>query len=117
MFSELIVQFSTLAGVAAFIAALVNVAKTFGLPDGSAPKVSAGLSLAAFVALVALKIFAPSVDVLGLDKWAAELGVMALYVLGFLVQIGLPAKFHEFLSNSRVPVIGKSYTQESYDES
>jgi hypothetical protein len=115
MFTDLIVQFSTLAGVAAFIAALVNVAKTFGLPDGYAPKVSAGFSLVAFIALVSLKIFKPEIDVTGLDKWAAELGVLVLYVLGLVAQLGLPAKFHEFLSNSRVPVVGKSYSLDAWD--
>jgi hypothetical protein len=115
MFSDLVVQFGTLAGVAALIAAAVNVAKSFGLPDGSAPKLSAALSLAAFVTLVALKLFAPDVDVLGLDKVAADAAVGALYILGLVVNLGLPVKFHDFLQAGRVPFIGKSYTNEKYD--
>jgi hypothetical protein len=115
MFQELIVQFGTLAGVAALIAALVNVSKVFGLPDGDAPKVSAGLSLAAFIALVALKVFRPDVDVLALDKFSADAAVAVLYVLGFLVALGLPAKFHGFLAQARIPVLGKSYSVEKWD--
>lgn len=112
MFQDLIVQFATLAGVAALIAALVNVAKTFGLPDGKAPQVSAGLSLAAFVALAALKIFKPEINVEGLDQQAADLAALVLYVLGFVVQMGLPAKFHAFLAGGNVPVFGKSFSRE-----
>lgn len=109
MFQEIIVQFATLAGVAALIASLVNVAKTLGLPDGSAPKASAVLSLLAFAALVGFKIFKPEIDVEGLDKQAADLAVLVLYVLGFVSQLGLPAKFHNFLSGSSVPFIGYSH--------
>lgn len=116
MFNDLIIQFGTLVGVAALIAALVNVAKTLGIvPDGSAAKVSAGLSLAAFIGLVALKIFRPDVDVTGLDKIAADAAVATLYILGLVVQLGLPARFHGFLANSRVPLIGKSATAERED--
>lgn len=115
MLQELIVQFGTLAGVAALVAALVNVAKVFGLPDGSAPKLSAGLSLAAFAVLVGLKVFAPDVDVLALDAQAADFAVAALYILGFIVQMGLPSKVHSFLSTSLVPIIGKSHTIDKWD--
>lgn len=112
MFEQLIAQFISLAGVAALVAALVNVAKTFGLPDGQAQNVSAVLSLVAFVALVLTKIFAPSVDFALLDEKSADFAVLVLYLLGFFVQMGLPAQFHEFLSRARIPFIGKSYTWE-----
>jgi len=110
MLEQLIAQFVSLAGVAALVAAIVNVAKTFGLPDGHAQNVSAVLSLVAFVALVLTKIFAPSVDFALLDEQAADFAVLVLYLLGFFVQMGLPAQFHAFLSRARVPFIGKSYT-------
>lgn len=110
MFSDLVIQFGTLAGVAALIAALVNIGKTLGLvPDGSAAKASAALSLVAFISLVVLNIFAPEVDVEGLDKQAGDLAVVALYILGLVVQLGLPVKFHYFLSDAEVPVVGKSH--------
>lgn len=113
MFEDLILQFGTLAGVAALVASLVSIAKSFGLPDGSAPKLSAGLSLVAFLALVALKFFAPDVDVdvAELDAQAADLAVAALYVLGFVVQMGLPAKFYEMFKSAGVPVLGKSLSE------
>lgn len=115
MFEELIIQFGTLAGVAALIAAIVNVAKTFGLKDGQAPNVSAGLSLTAFVVLVGLKIFRPDIDVTALDARIGDVAVGMLYVLGFITAMGLPSKFHVFLSNSRVPVLGKSYSLENWE--
>lgn len=114
MLQDLIVQFGTLAGVAALVAALVNVAKTIGLPDGSAPQLSASLSLAAFIALVGLKIFAPEVDVIALDRVDADYAVVALYILGFIVQMGLPAKIHNFLSGADVPLIGKLYSLDNF---
>lgn len=108
MFENLIAQFATLAGVAALVAALVNVAKTFGMPDGYAPNVAAGLSLAGFAALVTLKIFAPEVDVPGLDAQAADTAKLILYALGFFAQMGLPAQFHNLFKNGSVPLIGAS---------
>lgn len=104
MFESLIAQFVQLVGFAALVAALVNVAKIFGLPDGSAPKLSAFLSLLAFAGLVSLKIFRPEVDIEGLDEVAADLSVAVLYVLGFLVQMGVPSLVHNFLKNSELPL-------------
>ena len=115
MFQELIAQFVTLAGAAALIAAIVNVAKSFGLKDGVAPKVAAGLSLVAFAALVGLKIFRPDLDILALDKQLSDVAVLVLYVLGFVTSMGLPGKFHNFLSQARVPFIGTSYSIEKWD--
>lgn len=115
MFNDLIIQFGTLVGVAALIAAVVNICKSFGLPDGAAPKLSGSLSLSAFILLAGLKLFKPEVDVAGLDKTAADLAVGALYVLGLVVNLGLPSKFHALLSNARVPLIGKSFTNDEVD--
>jgi len=111
MFENLIIQFGTLVGVAALIASLINVAKVFGLPDGYAPNLSAGLSLVAFAALVALKIFAPEIDVTVLDGKAADIAVLVLYILGFVMQLGLPAQFHKWLSGGNVPLIGTSQSK------
>jgi len=108
MFENLIVQFGTLAGVSALVAALVNIAKVFGLPDGYAPQVSAALSFTAFTALIALSVFAPQVDVIALDQQAADFTKLALYALGFFVAMGLPARFHELFKSGGVPLIGKS---------
>ena len=92
------------SGFAALVAAFVNVAKVFGLPDGAAPRLSAFLSLAAFAVVVSLKIFRPEVDLAGVDALAADLAVAVLYVLGFLVQMGLPAYIHEFLKSGNAPL-------------
>ena len=58
---DLFLQFGQLVGVAAAIAALVNVFKAFGLvKDGDAGKWAAALNLVALAVLVALKLFAPA---------------------------------------------------------
>ena len=113
MFENLIFQFANLAGVAALVAALVNILKNFGVvKDGDAQKWSAGFSLAAFIAFVALRLFAPEVDVEGMDAQASQIAELALYVLGFFLQMGLPVRVHEFLSRGRVPFIGYSFWAE-----
>ena len=106
---QLIAQFVSLMGVAALIAAIVNVGKTVGfVQDEQAHKFSAVLSLIAFVSFVYFRVFVPEVDVFALDTQAAEIAKFMLYVLGFLVQMGLPAKFHEFFKG--LPLVGKSYS-------
>jgi len=111
MFDQLIVQFAALIGVAALVAAIVNVAKVFGMPDGYAPHLSAGLSLVAFASLVGFKVFVPDVDLAALDSKAADIAVLILYVLGFVMQMGLPGQFHKLLSSGSVPIIGKSNSE------
>ncbi len=108
MFENIIIQFAALAGVAALVAALVNVAKVFGLPDGYAPNLSAGLSLVAFAALVGLQVFRPDVDVMALDQQAADVAGLVLYILGFAIQMGLPAQFYKLFKAGGVPVLGVS---------
>jgi hypothetical protein len=71
MFSDLVVQFSMLVGVAALVAAVVNVLKTFCLPDGYAARVSLALSTLAFVALVGFSVFAPELSVWAMDEGGA----------------------------------------------
>jgi len=111
--SDLFVQFVALAGVAALVSAVVNVGKSFYLiPDGQASNVSAVLSTAAFIALVYLKIFVPSVDVAALDKEAAAFASFMLYALGYALELGLPSKFHSFLKDASVPWFGYSHSTE-----
>lgn len=114
MFSDLVVQFVGLAGVAALIATIVNVAKTFGYPDGYASKLSAGLSVLAFVTMSYFQIFAPEVSVWAMDETAGVWAERLLYVLGFAVQIGLPAKFHEFFRSGEIPLLGYSHSMYEY---
>ncbi len=115
MFEQLFSQFLGLAGVSALIAALVNVLKTFGvLKDGQAPKVALVLSVAGFVALVAFQVFLPSVNVSGLDYQASLIAEKLVYILGFAVQMGLPALFHRFFVDAELPIVGKSFTADTF---
>lgn len=107
---QLLLQFLGLAGVAAFIAALVNVGKYFGIvADGSAPKISLALSVLGFVAMAALKLFAPDVSIEGLNEIAQKAADVIAYVLGFFVMVGLPAQSHKFFKVAGLPVLGFSF--------
>ena len=113
MFENLVFEFLQLVGVAALISALVNVGKAFGIvPDGAASNVSAGLSFTAFIAFVALKLFKPDVDFLVIDSQSKQIAEFTLYVLGFFIQMGLPAKFHQFLTG--IPFFGYSFSEERW---
>ena len=107
---EIALQIGYLVVLAALIAMLINIGKVVGLvKDGDAGSWSAGLNLAALVVLVALKLFRPDLE---LEKVDIELGALAQIlgvVLTLLSQIKMSAKFHGFLSNLRLPVIGKSF--------
>jgi hypothetical protein len=104
---QLLLQFLGLAGVAAFIAALVNACKYFGvIADGSAPKISLALSVLGFVALAVLKLFAPDVNIDGLSELAQKAADVIAYVLGFFAMVGLPARAHQFLKSAGVPILG-----------
>lgn len=112
---DLFLQFGQLVGVAACIAALINVFKTFGLvKDGDAGRWSAALNLAALAGLVALRVFAPSVAVEQLDAQAGIIAQILLIVLGYVVQLAGSESFHALLSRMRLPLIGKSHTEEKY---
>ena len=112
---DLFLQFGQLVGVAACIAALINVFKTFGLvKDGDAGKWSAALNLIALAALVALKVFAPQFALEQVDAHAAMLAQILLIVLGYVVQLFGSDSVHSLLSRLRLPVIGKSNTLDEY---
>jgi hypothetical protein len=113
---ELLLQFGQLAGIAALLAALVNVGKWFGLvADGDAGKVFAMLNLIALSVLVALRIFAPAVLIADIDAQAAVLAQIVAVVLGYVVQLRVGMATHESLSRLRVPVIGMSYTELEFE--
>lgn len=112
---NLLLQFGQLAGLAALIAALVNVFKTFGLvKDGDAGRWSAALNLVGITALVGLRIFAPAVTLEVVDANAAALANILLIVLGYVVQIGVSQKTHFTLSAAKVPLIGKSFWEATH---
>lgn len=109
---QLLQQFLGLGGVAAFIAALVNVGKYFGvIADGSASKIALALSTLGFAAMVGLQLFAPDVSIAGLNEGAQKAADVVVYVLGFFAMIGLPAQFHKFYKAAGLPALGASHTK------
>ena len=112
---DLFLQFGQLMGVAACIAALINVFKTFGLvKDGTAGKWSAALNLIALAALVALRLFAPQIALEQVDAQAAMLSQILLIVLGYVVQLFGSDGVHALFARLRLPVIGKSHAYDEY---
>ena len=108
---SVILQFSTLAGFGALLAALVNIGKQFGLiSDGTAGRWFAGLSLAAIGALVYLKLFQPQIAVEFVDAQAAVLAQILLLVLGYVVQLGAGMTSHSIFAGLKLPWVGKSYS-------
>ena len=108
--TTLLAQFMALAGVGAFFAFVVNALKQFGVvKDGDAPTWSTALNLAGMVALLAVKVFVPNVDIDKLDGIAASLAQLGVLILGLITQLGF-AKLTHFIVKG-VPVIGKSYSQ------
>ncbi len=107
---NVLLQFGQLAGIAACIAALVNVGKVFGLVrDGDAGRWFAALNLVALAVLVALRLFAPAVLISNVDEQAGAFAQILLIVLGYIVQLKSGVATHEALSRLRIPVIGKSF--------
>ena len=112
---DLFLQFGQLVGVAAAIAALVNVFKAFGLvKDGDAGKWVAALNLVALAVLVALKLFAPGVALEQIDAQAAMLAQVLLIILGYVVQLLGSTTAHDLFSRMRLPFVGKSFTLDAF---
>jgi len=102
------VSFATLAGVAALITALVSILRFARVikTDESAGKFTAGLNLFAFIVLVVIGVFRPDLSLSFLDSLAAKAATIALFVLGFLTQMTVPAPVNRLFFNARVPVLG-----------
>ncbi len=106
---SLLAQYASLVGVAALIALLINVLKWFGVvTDGTAQTWSAGLNLLFLIGLFAVNLFAPEVDIAGLDARLAQLVEFAAVVWGYLLQLFGSKLAHELMKG--VPIIGKSYS-------
>lgn len=104
---KIIVAFATLAGVSALVAALVAIGVWARVINAeTAPKWTAGLNLAAFLVLVYFGIFRPDLSLAFLDGIAAQLATIALFVLGFLTQMTVPAPVNRALYHARVPILG-----------
>lgn len=103
--------FVSLTGVAAFVAAVINALKTFGVvKDGTSGSWSLVLNGIAFVAMVALGMFA-KVAPETFDQTAQTVATILIAVLGLMAQFGLTAKFHKVVSSAGIPVFGKSYSK------
>lgn len=103
---ELLVQWGALAGFAALIAFLINILKTVGVvKEDQAPTWSAGLNLAGLVMLLALQIYAPQVDIEGLDQQVAQAVEVGVVVFGYIIQL-LSSKLSHAVVRG-VPGIGK----------
>ena len=85
---NLLAQYAGLVGVAALIALMINVLKTFEIvTDGTAQNWSAGLNLVFLTGLLVLQIWAPQVDVAELDAKIAGLVQVGVVVLGYVLQL------------------------------
>ena len=106
---ELLTQFSTLVGVAAFIGLLINVGKVAGIvKDTTAQNWSAGLNILGMIGLLALKLFKPELDVSVIVSAAGQIAAAGVVILGLLVQLGVSKITNFFVKG--VPVIGKSFS-------
>ncbi len=106
---QLFQGFAALAGVAAFLAAVINIGKAFGwVKDGLAPTWSTVLNLVAFVAFVVLRLFAPEIDIAGVDGAAAQLANTLVAILAFVGQLGVAKGTNAILRGA--PVIGFSHS-------
>lgn len=105
---NLFAAFVLLSGVGTLIAALINAGKRVGVvKDGTAPTWSLGLNAIAFIGFVALNIFAPQIDVAGLDANAQAIADVIVAVLGFVSQIGASKVANVALRGA--PVVGFSH--------
>ncbi|MDO9128566.1 MAG: hypothetical protein Q7U34_01745 [Anaerolineales bacterium] len=107
----LTVQFGSLLGVAALVAALVNVLKVFGVvKDGTSQYWASGFSLVLFVVMVVLGIFRPDLTAVFVNDIALKIATVLTFVLGFVTTIVAAPFWHNQLSAGSVPIIGKSFT-------
>ena len=106
------IGFASLAGVSKLVAVIVQLGKLAKIvKDNTADQWAAGLNLLAFGALVYFGVFQPQLALSVLDGWAAQIAEVALFVLGFLVQITGSKPAYEALKASRFPLIGRSYSR------
>lgn len=105
------VGFASLAGVSALVAVLVQVLKLVGVAkDDTAGKWAAGLNLVAFIALVYFGVFQPQIATEVIDGYAAQITVIALFVLGFVTQMTVSKPTYSAFKAAKVPLLGKSST-------
>ena len=107
--TDLALQYGSLAGVAAFVAVLINIGKTIGVvKDGSSQQWSLALNVIGFLGFIALGVFTPDISIEGLDQNAATLANILLSLLGLFVQLGVSRGTHNTLKG--LPLVGKSFS-------
>lgn len=107
----IVIGFASLAGTSSLVAAIVNVFKVIGLvKDGTSARWAAALNLLAFIALIAFRVFQPDLALEILDGYAGQIATIAMFVMGFVLQITGSQSAHIALSEAEVPVLGKSFS-------
>ena len=110
----LFIQYASLAGFAALVAALVNVFKTFGIvKEGQGGKWAAALNLIGLTTFLVLKLYIPSMATEAIDGVAGQVAQVFLVVLGYVIQLFASSDTHNVLANADIPVIGKSFTMDA----
>ena len=103
--------FASLIGVSQLVAALVQVLKFIGLvKDDTSARWAAGLNLLMFSVLVYFGVFQPQIAMSILDGYAAQITVIILFVLGFVVQITGSKPAYDKLKASDFPLLNFSYS-------
>lgn len=102
-----------LGGFGWLVTVVVNILKTFGLPDTWGGKLTVILKFTATIVLFILSITGVEVDVIGIDTNLGLVAKILEAVLGFLSAIGAGAWLHDKIKG-RVPVLGASYSQHYY---
>lgn len=101
--------FASLAGVSSLVAVLVQILKLVGVAkDDTAGKWAAAFNLVGFVALVYFGIFQPQIALEVIDGYAAQIAVIALFVLGFVTQMTVSKPTYSAFKAANVPLLGKS---------
>ena len=77
--------------------------------DDQAQNWSAGLNLLGLAGLLAAKVYAPQVDIAGMDAQVAQFVQVGLVVFGYVLQ--LLASKGAYVAIRGVPVLGKSFSK------
>lgn len=113
----ILVQVGSLVGVAAAIAALINVGKQFGwVKDGQAGAYSATFNLIALGVLVAFKLYRPDVLLEDVDVQLGAFAQIMGLLLTLVAQIKVSSSTHTTLAVAEVPIVGKSFSADEWKE-
>jgi len=105
--ADLLMKWSTLVGIAALIAVVINILKVVGVvKDGQAATWSTGLNLVGLAVLLLLGVFKPELDMGEVDTLAGSLANVLTVIMGFVLQLGGSKLMHSLLRG--VPLIGKT---------